>query len=467
MSNSSLFWFRQDLRLADNPGLIKAAQHDNLIAVYIEDPNIGSASQWWLHHSLTKLNESLGNKLNIYQGDPKQIIFKLINDYNLDAVYWNRCYEPWRIQMDSKLKADLKEKKVTCETFNASLLWEPMRILKNDKTYYKVFTPFYQNGCLKVDRPRDPLRKPRAISFIKDKNSLVIADLRLLPKIEWYKSFEEHWDIGEKAAHEKLKHFLSYEIKSYKESRDFPARNSVSRLSPHLHLGEISPHQVWAAVQLKRLQSPIDSNNLDHFIRELCWREFSYYLLYHFPELPYKNFQNKFDRFPWQKKSSHLKAWQKGLTGYPIIDAGMRELWHTGYMHNRVRMIAGSFLVKNLLIDWREGEAWFSDCLVDADLANNSASWQWVAGSGADAAPYFRIFNPITQGEKFDPEGAYTKRFVPELKQLPNKYLFKPWEAPGSVLKDAGVKLGENYPFPIVDLQISRQTALQSFANLG
>ena len=267
--------------------------------------------------------------------------------------------------------------------------------------------------------------------------------------------------MGEDAAQNRFDIFIKSGLKGYKEGRNYPGLENVSRLSPHIHFGEISVNQIWHKIQ--QLDSKNIADDAAHFLSEIGWREFSYYLLYYFPDLRTKNFQTKFDKFPWQKNAAFLKAWQHGKTGYPIVDAGMRELYQTGYMHNRLRMIVGSFLVKNLLIDWREGERWFWEHLLDADLANNSASWQWVAGSGADAAPYFRIFNPITQGEKFDKNGDYTRRFVPELAQLPDKYLFKPWEAPKNVLEDAGVDLGVNYPKPIVNLALSREKALDAF----
>jgi deoxyribodipyrimidine photo-lyase len=289
--------------------------------------------------------------------------------------------------------------------------------------------------------------------------------LKLLPKIFWYETMDSLWTPGENGAHKALKVFLSDGLSGYKEGRNFPARNNVSRLSPHIHFGEVSPHQVW--YQSQQMESTSGTiKDLEHFHSELGWREFSYNLLFHFPDLVDTNFQKKFDDFPWRDDSDLLGRWQKGNTGYPIVDAGMRELWQTGYMHNRVRMVVGSFLVKNLLIDWREGERWFWDCLVDADLANNAASWQWVAGSGADAAPYFRIFNPVTQGTKFDKDGEYTRKFVPELEKLPNKFLFTPWEAPQTVLEEAGIELGKDYPYPIIDLKQSRARALEAFASI-
>ena len=467
---TAIHWFRQDLRLSDNPALDSAAQYEILIPIYILDEvnsgefKMGAASKWWLHQSLTKLNESLDGKLLVYQGNPHEILNKLIEEQEVSYVTWNRCYEPWRIDRDKEIKRNFEDKNVTVESFSASLLWEPWTISKDDGTPYRVFTPFYKKGCLNSEEPRLPAGKVDLSNlYSEDLSSDSITDLNLLPTIKWYKSFEEEWNPGEIGAEQNLNSFLDSGLLNYKEGRNFPSQEFVSRLSPHLHFGEISPNEVWYRAKTKEGISGIEKS-LAHFHSELGWREFSYYLLYHFPDLPNKNFQEKFDIFPWQENEEFLALWQKGNTGYPIVDAGMRELWQTGYMHNRLRMIVGSFLVKNLLIDWRFGERWFWDCLVDADLASNSASWQWVAGSGADAAPYFRIFNPITQGLKFDPEGEYTKKYVPELRDLPNKYLFSPWEAPENILADAGIELGKNYPKPMVDLKLSRETALEAFA---
>ena len=467
---TAIHWFRQDLRLSDNPALDSAAQYETLIPIYILDEvnsgefKMGAASKWWLHQSLTKLNESLDGKLLVYQGNPHEILNKLIEEQEVSYVTWNRCYEPWRIDRDKEIKRNFEDKHVTVESYSASLLWEPWTISKDDGTPYRVFTPFYKKGCLNSEEPRLPAGKVDLSNlYSEDLSSDSITDLNLLPTIKWYKSFEEEWNPGEIGAEQNLNSFLDSGLLNYKEGRNFPSQEFVSRLSPHLHFGEISPNEVWYRAKTKEGISGIEKS-LAHFHSELGWREFSYYLLYHFPDLPNKNFQEKFDIFPWQENEEFLALWQKGNTGYPIVDAGMRELWQTGYMHNRLRMIVGSFLVKNLLIDWRFGERWFWDCLVDADLASNSASWQWVAGSGADAAPYFRIFNPITQGLKFDPEGEYTKKYVPELRDLPNKYLFSPWEAPENILADAGIELGKNYPKPMVDLKLSRETALEAFA---
>jgi deoxyribodipyrimidine photo-lyase len=464
----TIFWFRQDLRVSDNPGLFETARNGTVLPIYIlDDANaaefkMGGASRWWLHHSLNSLNESLDGKLNVYLGSAKEQLLHIIKTNNVSAVYWNRCYEPSRIRDDTEIKAELIKLGIECKSFNGSLLWEPWDILKKDNTYYKVFTPFYRNGCLSAKPPRAPLPKPENITYIKDDKSKAINDLKLLPTIPWDQKMRSHWEIGEDAAHKKLHVFLENGLANYKEYRNHPSKPNTSRLSPHLHFGEISPNQAWHAAQHYGHSHSIE-NDLDCFLSELGWREFSYYLLYHFPDLPRQNFQSKFDHFPWQHNCDLLTAWQHGQTGYPIVDAGMRELWQTGYMHNRVRMIVASFLVKNLGIHWHYGEDWFWDCLVDADLASNSASWQWVAGSGADAAPYFRIFNPILQGEKFDPDGTYTRHFVPELKNIPNKYLFNPWKAPEHVLKAASMVLGETYPRPIVDLEKSRDRALQAY----
>lgn len=460
-----IHWFRQDLRLGDNPALHAAAAKGRVLPVFILDDEAagpfahGAASRWWLHHSLTDLDHRLDGRLQVFRGDPGEILGRLIADHEAGAVHWNRCYEPWRRERDEVLEADLEAE---VRTFNGSLLWEPEDVLKSDGTPYRVFTPYYRKGCLNAEAPREPLPEPPKLELVDPPvDAATIADLGLLPKIRWDEQLEPHWTIGEAGARRRLEEFLTEGLPHYKGGRDLPAKPYVSRLSPYLHWGEISPHTVWHALA----DEPQDKNN-DHFRSELGWREFSHSLLWHFPELPRENLQAKFDRFPWKDDPGAVEAWQKGLTGVPIVDAGMRQLWQTGYVHNRVRMIVGSYLVKNLLQHWHHGERWFWDCLVDADLANNSASWQWIAGCGADAAPYFRIFNPVTQGKKFDPDGAYVRRFVPELADLPDKWLFDPWEAPADVLREAGVVLGETYPEPFIDLKASRERALEAFQSI-
>lgn len=465
----AIHWFRQDLRLADNPSLQAAAAHGQVLPIYILDDHnagdnvIGGAGRWWLHHSLNALNQSLDGQLRVFCGDAQKIILNLCQRHSITAVFWNRCYEPWRMQRDQELKSHLTAQNIEAKSFNGSLLWEPWEIQKADGTPYKVFTPFYQKGCLhNGPKIRTPQGAPQSLPCAPGNFSEASLDsLKLLPKIPWDKQLEPHWEIGETGAQKALEQFAQTGIAHYKSGRDFPAKAHVSKLSPRLHWGELSPQQIW-----HRIQFTGDNENVAHFTRELGWREFSYSLLYHNPELPRKNLQSKFDRFPWQKNPDHLRRWQTGTTGYPIVDAGMRELWQTGYMHNRVRMIVGSFLVKNLRLHWHHGQSWFWDCLVDADLANNSASWQWIAGCGADAAPYFRIFNPITQGETFDPSGTYTRRYLPELANLPDRNLFKPWLTPTDILARAGIVLGRDYPKPIVDLKTSREQALAAFKGL-
>jgi len=463
----AIHWFRQDLRLSDNPALTKAAEHEAVLPIYILDDDnagnhvMGGASRFWLHHSLRSLNASLGNRLSVYHGNPQTILDDILKHFDVEAVYWNRCYEPWRMHRDTLIKENLKKRGIEVYTCNGSLLWEPWTIKKDDGTPYKVFTPFYRRGCFNAEAPMPALPKPERVNYIDDKNHLAIDALGLLPKIPWDKQLDPHWDIGEEGARKRFEGFVDEGLSFYKDGRNLPAKPYVSRLSPYLHFGEISPNQIWHAV--RRIG---DDKHIEHFCSELGWREFSYSQLYHNPKLPLKNLQSKFDAFPWVENTDHLHAWQTGKTGIPMVDAGMRELWQTGYMHNRVRMIVGSFLVKNLRLHWHHGERWFWDTLIDADLANNSASWQWIAGCGVDSAPYFRIFNPVTQGQKFDPDGEYVRQYIPEIAALPNKYLFNPWEAPELILKKAGVELGSAYPHPIVDLKQSRESALQAFQSL-
>lgn len=467
---TALVWFRQDLRLSDNPALLHAVEQGYAVTpVFILDDGAadewarGGASRWWLHQSLTALNASLDGHMVFRKGDAAQIIPQLIRECGAQAVFWNRCYEPWRIARDKDIKQSLIDDGVVVDTFNASLLWEPWTTLKDDGTPYKVFTPYYRKKCLTIEPPA-PRAAPEAIEFGAPAACNAGLDaLGLMPDIEWYTDMAAFWQPGEAGAHERLAAFLEDGLKGYKEDRNRPDMENVSRLSPFLHNGEISPREVWHNAKAYAEVNGTPSSDIDHFCSELGWREFSYYLLYHFPDITWENLQKKFDAFPWDdNKSEELERWQRGQTGIPIVDAGMRQLYQTGWMHNRVRMIVASLLVKNLLIHWHQGEEWFWDTLVDADLASNSASWQWVAGSGADAAPYFRIFNPLTQGEKFDPRGDYVRKYVPELKDMPQEFIHKPWEAGPLILQAAGVKLGDNYPMPIVDLKESRQRALKA-----
>ncbi len=444
---TALLWLRQDLRLHDNPALINALKDGFAITpVFIlDDENAGQwkyggASRWWLHRSLQSLNKSLAGKIMFHKGDAKTIIPRLVRETGSRAVYWNRCYEPWRIARDKDIKAGLQKEGIDVKSFNASLLWEPWDVLKTDGTPYKVFTPFYRKGCLGKPEPAAPLPAPKDIPFGASAAHNGLDALGLLPRINWYRGMEETWKPGEEGARERLKTFLANGMKGYKELRNRPDLEHVSRLSPYLHFGEVSPRYIWHEARGFGMSNELESD-LDCFCSELGWREFSHSLLYHFPELPHKPLQEKFSAFPWDKNEEYLERWQKGQTGIPIVDAGMRQLWHTGWMHNRVRMIVGSLLIKNMLLYWHHGEEWFWDTLVDADLANNSASWQWVAGCGADAAPYFRIFNPVTQAEKFDPQQKYIRRWVPEY--------------------------GTNkYTKAIIDLKASRERALEAYKQI-
>ena len=454
----SLHWFRNDLRLTDNPALIAASEND-VLPFYILDTedlkDMGQASKLWLHHSLNQLNESLEGKLHFIQGDSINEIRKLIDSQQIDAIYWNRVFEPKKRSKDNDL---IKSLGIDYHIFNGSLLWEPESILKDDGTPYKVFTPFYRKGCIKAGKtPREPLPKAK-LNFISAQDQTSLDELNLLPVHPLKEKIETKWEMCEDSAMKRLDDFLENGIQNYKEGRNYPAKSFVSRLSPHLHFGELSPNQIWF-----KPRAMGDDKNIDHFCSELGWREFSHYLIHHFSFMLKENLNSNFDAFPWENNADFIQSWKLGETGYPIVDAGMKELWETGYMHNRVRMIVGSFLVKNLLTHWSYGRDWFNECLVDADLANNTASWQWVAGTGADAAPYFRIFNPVKQGQDFDKDGEYTKKYLPQLSKMPDKYLFNPWEAPKELLADAGVKLGENYPHPIVELKSSRENALASF----
>lgn len=463
----SIFWFRQDLRLADNPALTAAIQNKHVIPIYIlDDENagdykMGAASRVWLHHGLKSLDESLNGHLSLYKGCAKSVFEDLMDRYDIQNVYWNRCYEPWRIKRDGFIKDMLKDADIHVESHNGSLLWEPWTIKNGSDEHYKVFTPFYKKGCLNAESPREPLDAPKNIFYKTDDASCALDDLDLLPKISWDASILDFWNIGEDGAHERFQEFLDEGLDHYKDGRNLPSKPFVSRMSPYLHFGHVSPNQLWYTVR-----NIGGDKHIEHFCSELGWREFSYSQLFHNPDLPTVNLQSKFDDFPWNDNDDDLKAWQRGKTGVPMVDAGMRQLWATGYMHNRVRMIVGSFLVKNLRLHWHHGERWFWDTLVDADLSSNSASWQWIAGCGADAAPYFRIFNPVTQGQKFDEDGDYIREWIPELKNMPNKYLFNPWEAPEDILKKAGVKMGDTYPNPVVDLKTSREKALEAFKSL-
>lgn len=481
--SSCILWFRQDFRLHDNPALRAAlAAHETVHPVFILDDGAagawrrGAASRVWLHHALEDLQRALGGRLTVLRGDAGRVLEEVAARTGVQTVYWNRCYEPWRIRRDADIKKMLEEQSIVAKSSNSALLWEPWQVKKTDGTPYRVFTPFYRKGCLGAAEPPAPLPPPDAAELARlaevpadmDGNA-GIDGLGLLPlHPRWDTPMIAHWRIGEDGALARLEAFIADGLRGYKDGRDRPDRTHVSRLSPYLHFGHISPRLVWARVRQAQAAGDVPERDADGFLSEMGWREFSHSLLYYNPGLPEQPLQEKFAAFPWAAEDggAALAAWQAGRTGYPIVDAGMRQLWQTGWMHNRVRMIVASFLVKDLMIPWQAGEAWFWDCLVDADLANNAASWQWVAGCGADAAPYFRIFNPVTQGQKFDPDGAYVRRYVPEIAALPDRYIHAPWEAPEAVLRHCGVEPGRDYPKPIVDHGAARERALAAFKGL-
>lgn len=471
-AGTALLWFRQDLRLDDNPAVMAAAASGfEILPIYILDDETpgpwkrGGASRWWLHKSLESLNKSLGGGMLFHKGETQAVLSELIERHKPAALFCNRCYEPWNRQLEHRLADLFKASGIDAQSFNASLLNEPWEVKKSDGTPYGVYTPYSKASLLRLNDPKRPENAPAQLRFKSVHDPQPLSALGLLGKPAWYEKMEPHWSPGEQGAREKLKRFLQESVKNYAAERDRPDLNSTSSLSPHLHFGEISPHRIlWETRE--RAAAARAETGADKFVSELLWREFCYHLLHTHPQMPDRALKQNFEKISWNRDDGALLRWQKGQTGIPIVDAGMRQLWQTGWMHNRVRMIVASLLVKNMGIDWREGERWFWDCLVDADLANNAAGWQWVAGCGADAAPYFRIFNPVTQAQKFDPEGRYIRKFVPEIAKLENESLFAPWLAPKADLARAGVVLGQTYPHPVVDLAASRQKALEAYARI-
>ncbi len=476
----ALLWFRQDLRLQDNPALDAAvARGGPVVPVFIFDPAgeghwaPGGASRWWLHHSLAALDAALrerGSRLIVARGASGEVLRTLVRETGAGAVFWNRRYEPAAIARDAAIKAEFAAAGLEVKSFNSALLNEPHTIANKQGRPFQVFTPYWRHCLdLPVTAPTKFTRTtvPAPASWPE---SLGLDELKLRPSIPWDSGFGEAWQPGEAGAAKRLKHFVMRAMAGYADERNRPDRDGTSMLSPWLHFGEISPRQVWAAVQARSKASGVfpPSNGARVFLSEIGWREFAHHLLYHFPQTPERPLREEFARFPWAEDAggAKLRAWRRGRTGYPIVDAGMRQLWHTGWMHNRVRMVVASFLVKHLRLSWTHGAAWFWDTLVDADLASNTLGWQWSAGCGADAAPYFRVFAPVLQGVKFDPEGDYVRRWVPELARLPAEHIHAPWEAPAAVLAAAGVKLGESYPRPIVDHRTAREEALAAFKQL-
>ena len=474
---AALVWLRNDLRLADNPALDAAVKHGgSVIPVFIWAPDEeapwapGGASRWWQHQSLRAFERGLqqsGSRLVIRRGPTLETLRALARETGANAVFWNRRYEPAILKRDANIKRVLRDEGLAVETFNAALLHEPGTIENSSGKPFRVFSAFWRQ-CLKERSAFEPLPRPKALRApIRWPQSLVADWLELEPKIDWASGLRGRWQPGETAAMAALDHFLAEAFSEYAEQRNRPDVAGTSRLSPHLHFGEISPRQIWRALtdRMSGHGSTEEAFN-SQFCTELGWREFAHHLLYSFPHTPEAPLRPEFEAFPWHADDEALRAWQQGRTGYPIVDAGMRELWSTGWMHNRVRMIVASFLVKDLLLPWQEGARWFWDTLVDADLAQNTLGWQWTAGSGADAAPYFRVFNPVSQGQKFDPEGAYVRGWCPELTRVPTKWIHEPHRAPAEILEGAGVRLGKTYPEPVINHSTAREVALEAFGRL-
>lgn len=477
-SDIALVLFRRDLRLADHAALIMGSKHAAVIPVYVRelaDPWApGGASRWWLHESLASLNASLeqrGSRLILQKGHLLPTIRKLVKDSGATAVYWNRRYDPFGEETDALLKAGLRADGLTAESFNGVLMREPWDVETKTKTPYAVFTAFAKtfNAMPPPALPR-PIPKTLAPPGVWPK-SLRLDDLGLAPTTPpqgpWHLGMADAWIPGETAGKRSIGTFIKGAMGDYTRTHDIPGERGTSRLSPYLAFGEISPRQAWHTVQASLAgRKPHETAGAAVFLKELIWREFAYHLLHYHPTLPTTPLNKKFVQFGWEDRPDWVRAWQRGQTGYPIVDAGMRELWTTGWMHNRVRMVVASFLVKHLLTPWQVGAAWFWDTLVDADLASNSQNWQWCAGCGVDAAPYFRVFNPILQGARFDAAGIYVRKWVPEIAGLPDRYIHTPWDAPESALRAANIMMGTTYPKPIVDHGAARTAALVRYERM-
>ena len=475
MSKTVLVWLRRDLRLTDNPAIdLALGRGERPIPVYIqapqeEDPwSPGAASRWWLHHSLTSLDEglrALGSGLVLAEGDSLAVLRRLAQAAGAEAVYWGRLYDPALRARDTRIKQALRADGLRCESLKSHVLWEPWELATADRGPYRVFSAFWRKASAGLGA-ESPAPAPKALPPLPEGlGSQPLADLRLLPPVRWDSGLAAAWCPGEPGALAALDRFIDQAADAYATGRDRPGVLGTSRLSAHLHFGEIAPRLVVQQIAARvagGLWGPAEP-----FLRELGWREFAQHLLYHYPQTPTEPLDPRFARFPWREGGSDLRhAWELGRTGVPLVDAGMRELWHTGWMHNRVRMVVASLLTKNLRLPWQVGARWFWDTLVDADLAANTLGWQWTAGCGADAAPYFRVFNPVLQGERFDPRGDYVRRWCPELARLPDRYLHQPWTAPAGTLAAAGFRLGQDYPAQILDLAESRREALAAWGQI-
>ncbi|PFA61732.1 deoxyribodipyrimidine photolyase [Bacillus sp. AFS015802] len=467
MEKSVIVLIREDFRIDDHPALYAACREGKVIPLYILDEKTssypaGEAKKWWLHRNIEAFQctlQSINGRLWLDKGKVEEVLPEWVEKTNASAVYWNRVYDPEIYERDRIMAESLSSQGIEVKTFEGTLLLPPWKIKKDDETPYKVYSAFYRS--LRKEEIPSPLPSLRHLEVPQLKEvGMFLEDLALLPPIPWYHIMESIWDPGEEAAFKRMKSFIKKSLHDYAEGRDFPCAGHYSTLSPYLALGVISVRRIFHTL------IEMENKPVEPFIKQLIWREFSYAVLLHYPDSTSRPLNEKFEDFHWQTDEDGWEKWKQGKTGYPIVDAGMRELWATGFMHNRVRMIVASFLTKHLLIPWQKGAEWFLDTLIDADLANNTMGWQWVAGSGFDAAPYFRIFNPTLQSEKFDEDGAYIRMWVPELSQLPNRYIHKPSDAPGEILKKANVHLGVDYPYPIIDHKAARRRALEQYEEI-
>ena len=474
--NTAILWFRGALRLDDNKALVESVlNYENVLPVFVFDSEevdslyLGECSKCWLHYSLcalSKVCERRGSKLIIRAGNLISELLSIVQESKAEAIFYSKTWSFRGMLYEKQVEQNLLALGLKVISFNDTLLRKPHLIFNSSGNPYQVFTPFLKKQYAGVEI-EPPVKNVSGKIFCNfNLGSLCVNDLELLPKINWYQKIEETWRVGECSAKESWDSFKQKMLLCYDEKRDFPGISATSRMSPYLHFGEISPRRMWQELdeilmtwELSKLQR----QSVQSYMRQLVWREFANYLIFHFPHIIKKPLRSAFEKFPWKFKKSYLEAWQRGNTGYPIVDAGMRELWQKGWMHNRVRMIVASFLVKDLLQSWQEGAKWFKDTLVDADEANNIFGWQWSAGCGADAAPYFRIFNPVLQGERFDKDGDYVRYYVPELSNLPACYVHKPWLCPTNILSKSGVSLGKNYPKPIVEHRSASLKALEAY----
>ena len=471
MKKIGIFWLREDFRVLRNDALLAATNnHDNTVVIYIYKKKKflnKEAQSWWIYQSIKNFRDDLRKfniNLQVLSAENYIDIFKTLFKKKDFKIYWNKIYEPDYLRFDEVIKKKLMDNQIEFKIFKGNVLNEFNEVKKGDNTPFKVFTPFWRAAeNVFLDKIPPKLRQIKKSKKLMNYFKSEVELKKIFPQKKWHSKFEKIWKPNEKTGLKKLDEFLSQRANDYANNRNIPHITGTSRLSPFIKNGQLHVETIW----LESKKYKIDKNNLKKYLAEIGWREFSHSLINYFPYMLKSNYSKKFDKFPWQKNDKLLNSWKEGKTGYPIVDAGMREIYETGWMHNRGRMIVGSFLVKHLLIDWREGENYFRNCLVDFSEANNVSGWQWVAGSGADAAPYFRIFNPILQGEKFDKNGDYVKKWIPELSKIPNKFIHKPWEIDEKISKELNFIIGKDYPLPVVDHNFARERALKAFKKIS